>query len=88
MIGYSKNLKRRLMAYCTGDLEARGVFRLLTGSLDALKGVGGDAIGMRRALRSFIKGDVIGKSEILVINCPSMGVRELYIRLGKCVGQS
>ncbi|ADN49600.1 GIY-YIG nuclease family protein [Vulcanisaeta distributa] len=87
VIGYSRDLKRRLRMYCLGQLDLRGVIRLLMGRLDNLPPgmLGkGDVIGRRSNLSKLIN-DMMSNAQVLTVKCASMVDKELYIKLRDCL---
>lgn len=86
IIGYSRNLNRKLRMYCLGQLDSHIVVRLLMSKLDNLpQGILSrvDVISRRHELSNFIRG-VVSSARILIIKCQSMGDKELYSRLKGC----
>ncbi len=89
LTGYSRSLSRRLRMYCLGQLSSRGVFRLLMSELDkllpSLSSID-NPVSRRSELPKIIRS-LIDKAQVLVIKCPSMTDKELYIRLNNCLKQ-
>ncbi|MGC8542366.1 MAG: hypothetical protein ACP5NQ_00385 [Vulcanisaeta sp.] len=88
IIGYSRNVRDRLLRYCRGDLDIRGIALLLMGNLEHVipnVKAANDTLARRGELRrNLVK--IISSADIFVVSCPGVRASRLYEVLSRCLG--
>lgn len=90
LVGYSRDLGRKLRMYCLGRLDVYGVTRLLMSRLGDLSRYvlgTGSVIDRRREFTKMII-NIMSNAQIITIKCGSTSDKELYVRLKDCLSKA